>query len=50
MGLGPAAAVVDVLKRYEKAGATDICVRFAGTDQLPQLERFIRDVAPAFAG
>jgi alkanesulfonate monooxygenase SsuD/methylene tetrahydromethanopterin reductase-like flavin-dependent oxidoreductase (luciferase family) len=49
MGLGPAGAVVDVLKRYEVAGATDICVRFAGTDQLPQLERFIKDVAPAFA-
>jgi alkanesulfonate monooxygenase SsuD/methylene tetrahydromethanopterin reductase-like flavin-dependent oxidoreductase (luciferase family) len=48
MGLGPAAAVVDTLKRYEAAGVTDLCIRFAGTDQLPQLERFIRDVAPAF--
>jgi alkanesulfonate monooxygenase SsuD/methylene tetrahydromethanopterin reductase-like flavin-dependent oxidoreductase (luciferase family) len=49
MGLGPAAAVVNVLKRYEAAGVTDICIRFAGADQLPQLERFIEDVAPAFA-
>ena len=50
MGLGPAAAVVETLKRYEAAGATDLCIRFAGTDQVPQLERFIGDVAPAFAG
>jgi alkanesulfonate monooxygenase SsuD/methylene tetrahydromethanopterin reductase-like flavin-dependent oxidoreductase (luciferase family) len=49
MGLGTPAAVVDTLKRYEAAGVTDLCIRFAGTDQLPQLERFIRDVAPAFA-
>jgi hypothetical protein len=48
MGLGPAAAVVETLKRYEAAGVTDLCVRFAGTDQLPQLEQFIQDVAPAF--
>jgi alkanesulfonate monooxygenase SsuD/methylene tetrahydromethanopterin reductase-like flavin-dependent oxidoreductase (luciferase family) len=49
MGLGPPAAVVETLQRYEKAGVTDICIRFAGTDQLSQLERFIQDVAPAFA-
>jgi len=49
MGLGPAASVVETLKRYEAAGVTDLCVRFAGTDQLAQLERFVRDVAPAFA-
>jgi alkanesulfonate monooxygenase SsuD/methylene tetrahydromethanopterin reductase-like flavin-dependent oxidoreductase (luciferase family) len=49
MGLGAPSAVIDALKRYEAAGVTDICVRFAGTDQLPQLERFIRDVVPAFA-
>jgi alkanesulfonate monooxygenase SsuD/methylene tetrahydromethanopterin reductase-like flavin-dependent oxidoreductase (luciferase family) len=48
MGLGPAAAVADVLKRYEEAGVTDLCIRFAGTDQLAQLERFISDVTPAF--
>jgi len=49
MGLGPAAAVIDTLKRYEAAGVTDLCVRFAGADQIPQLEQFIRDVVPAFA-
>jgi alkanesulfonate monooxygenase SsuD/methylene tetrahydromethanopterin reductase-like flavin-dependent oxidoreductase (luciferase family) len=48
MGLGPAAAVVETLKRYEAAGVTDLCVRFAGTDQVAQLEQFIRNVAPAF--
>ena len=48
MGLGAPSAVIDTLKLYEAAGVTDVCIRFAGTDQLPQLERFIRDVAPAF--
>lgn len=49
MGLGPAASVIETLKRYEAAGVTDMCIRFAGLDQVPQLERFIREVAPAFA-
>ena len=44
-----AAAVIDTLKRYETAGVTDLCVRFAGNDQIPQLEQFIREVVPAFA-
>jgi alkanesulfonate monooxygenase SsuD/methylene tetrahydromethanopterin reductase-like flavin-dependent oxidoreductase (luciferase family) len=48
MGLGPAAAVVETLKRYEAAGVTDLCIRFAGADQLAQLDLFVRDVAPAF--
>ncbi|MBI3055513.1 MAG: LLM class flavin-dependent oxidoreductase [Betaproteobacteria bacterium] len=48
MGLGPAAKVVETLKLYEAAGVTDLCVRFAGTDQIAQLEQFIHDVAPAF--
>ncbi len=48
MGLGPAARVVETLKLYEAAGVTDLCVRFAGIDQIAQLEQFIRDVAPAF--
>lgn len=48
MGLGPAAAVIDALKRYEAAGVTDLCIRFAGADQIAQLEQFVRDVAPAF--
>lgn len=49
MGLGAPAAVVETLRRYEAAGVSDLCIRFAGTDPLPQLERFIRDVVPAFA-
>ena len=47
MGLGPAAAVIDVLKRYEAAGVTDLCVRLVGDDQVAQLEQFIADVLPA---
>ena len=46
MGLGPAGAVIETLKRYEEAGVTDLCIRFAGTDQVPQLERFIAGRAP----
>ena len=49
MGLGAPGAVIETLKRYEAAGVTDLCIRFAATDTLPQLERFIRDVLPAFA-
>jgi len=48
MGLGAPAAVVETLKRYEAAGVSDLCIRFAGTDQLAQLERFVEEVAPAF--
>jgi alkanesulfonate monooxygenase SsuD/methylene tetrahydromethanopterin reductase-like flavin-dependent oxidoreductase (luciferase family) len=47
MGLGPAEAVVAALRRYADAGATDLCIRFIGDDQLPQLERFTREVLPA---
>jgi alkanesulfonate monooxygenase SsuD/methylene tetrahydromethanopterin reductase-like flavin-dependent oxidoreductase (luciferase family) len=49
MGLGPPPAVIETLKRYEAAGVTDLCMRFAGTDQVAQLEQFIRHVAPAFS-
>jgi alkanesulfonate monooxygenase SsuD/methylene tetrahydromethanopterin reductase-like flavin-dependent oxidoreductase (luciferase family) len=49
MGLGPAASVIDTLGRYAAAGVTDLCIRFAGTDQIAQVERFVREVAPAFA-
>ena len=49
MGLGAPGAVIETLKRYESVGVTDLCIRFAGTDQLPQLERFVREVLPAFA-
>lgn len=50
MGLGPASAVVDALRRYQEAGVTDLCVRFAGLDQQAQLDQFIEQVLPAFAG
>jgi alkanesulfonate monooxygenase SsuD/methylene tetrahydromethanopterin reductase-like flavin-dependent oxidoreductase (luciferase family) len=49
MGLGPASAVIDTLKRYEAAGVSDLCIRLVGTDQRAQLEQFIEQVAPAFA-
>ena len=48
MGLGAPGSVIETLKRYEAAGVTDLCIRFAGTDQLAQLERFAREVLPAF--
>jgi hypothetical protein len=47
MGLGPASAVIDVMKRYEAAGVTDLCVRLVGEDQVAQLQQFIREVLPA---
>ena len=47
MGLGPAPEVIRSLRRYAEAGVTDLCVRFVGEDQMPQLERFTREVLPA---
>jgi alkanesulfonate monooxygenase SsuD/methylene tetrahydromethanopterin reductase-like flavin-dependent oxidoreductase (luciferase family) len=47
MGLGPAPEVIASLRRYAEAGVTDLCVRFVGEDQMPQLERFTREVLPA---
>jgi alkanesulfonate monooxygenase SsuD/methylene tetrahydromethanopterin reductase-like flavin-dependent oxidoreductase (luciferase family) len=49
MGLGPADAVIATLRRYADAGATDLCIRFVGDDQMAQLERFTDQVLPAFA-
>ena len=46
MGLGPAAAVADVLRRYQAAGVTDLCIRLVGDDQVAQLEQLIREVVP----
>ena len=48
VGLGPPDVVISALKAYEEAGVTDVCVRFAGEGQLAQLERFTREVLPAF--
>jgi alkanesulfonate monooxygenase SsuD/methylene tetrahydromethanopterin reductase-like flavin-dependent oxidoreductase (luciferase family) len=47
MGLGPAPEVIKTLRRYAEVGVTDLCVRFVGDDQMPQLERFTREVLPA---
>jgi alkanesulfonate monooxygenase SsuD/methylene tetrahydromethanopterin reductase-like flavin-dependent oxidoreductase (luciferase family) len=47
MGLGPADAVVTALQRYAAFGVTDLCIRFVGDDQLPQMERFTAEVLPA---
>ena len=47
MGLGPAEAVVTALQRYAAFGVTDLCIRFAGDDQLAQMERFTAEVLPA---
>ena len=47
MGLGPAEAVVDALRRYAAFGVTDLCLRFVGDDQLAQMERFTAEVLPA---
>lgn len=47
MGLGPAAAVIDVIQRYAAAGVSDLCVRLVGEDQVAQLQQFIAEVLPA---
>ena len=47
--MGPS-LVIDTLKRYKAAGVTDLCIRFAGADQIPQLEQFIHEVVSAFIG
>ncbi len=47
MGLGPADAVIEALQRYAAAGATDLCLRFVGGNQLAQLEEFTAKVLPA---
>ena len=48
MGLGPADEVIAALKRFKDVGVTDLCIRFSGEDQREQLERFSREVLPAF--
>ena len=50
MGLGPADVVIAALQRYAAAGVTDLCLRFIGDDQAAQVERFTREVLPAFRG
>ena len=45
---GPADVVISMLRQYEAAGVTDVCIRFSGEDQREQLARFSREVLPAF--
>ena len=46
MGLGPAAAVADVIQRYRTAGVSDLCIRLVGENQVAQMERFVAEVLP----
>jgi alkanesulfonate monooxygenase SsuD/methylene tetrahydromethanopterin reductase-like flavin-dependent oxidoreductase (luciferase family) len=46
LAIGSAADVVVALSSYLEAGVTDLIVRFAGPDQLEELERFTADVKP----
>jgi hypothetical protein len=46
MGLGPAQVVAEAIARYAASGATDLCVRFVGNDQLEQMDRFTAEVLP----
>jgi hypothetical protein len=48
MGLGPASTVIDMIKRYETAGVTDLCIRLVGDDVVAQLEQFIKEVVPTY--
>ena len=48
--IGDAATVGEVLERYAEAGVSDVCIRFAGDDQLAQLDLFSSEVLPAFTG
>ncbi len=48
MGLGPAEVASAMIEQYAAAGVTDLCIRFTGEDQRQQLERFSREVLPAF--
>jgi alkanesulfonate monooxygenase SsuD/methylene tetrahydromethanopterin reductase-like flavin-dependent oxidoreductase (luciferase family) len=47
---GPPSFIIDQIGRYLDAGATTPIIRFTSFDQQDQLERFLVEVAPAFAG
>jgi alkanesulfonate monooxygenase SsuD/methylene tetrahydromethanopterin reductase-like flavin-dependent oxidoreductase (luciferase family) len=47
LAIGGAGDVVEALNRYLEAGVTDLIVRFAGPDQMDELERFTAEVKPA---
>lgn len=48
LAFGPPSAVVDSIGRFLDAGCTTPVLRFAGADQLGQLERCVTEVLPAF--
>ncbi len=47
---GPPEQVFAKINRFVEAGLTTPVLRFSSLDQLGQLERFIREVLPAFEG
>jgi alkanesulfonate monooxygenase SsuD/methylene tetrahydromethanopterin reductase-like flavin-dependent oxidoreductase (luciferase family) len=49
LAAGSPAAVADKIETFLAAGCTTPIVRFTSPDQRGQLERFLADVAPAFA-
>lgn len=48
LAFGPPDRVVEKINAFLDAGCTTPVVRFTALDQVGQLERFLRDVAPAF--
>jgi hypothetical protein len=44
---GPPAAVAEKIRSFLEAGCTMPILRFTSIDQAGQIERFVRDVAPA---
>jgi len=49
LAAGPPAAVADKIQTFLEAGCTTPILRFTSPDQRGQLDRFLSDVAPAFA-
>lgn len=48
LAYGPPGAVIEKMNEFIDAGCSTLVVRFTSNDQHVQLERFSRDVAPAF--
>jgi alkanesulfonate monooxygenase SsuD/methylene tetrahydromethanopterin reductase-like flavin-dependent oxidoreductase (luciferase family) len=49
LAAGPPAAVAERIDQYVDAGCTTVIVRFAGVDQVRQLEEFRERIEPLFA-
>jgi alkanesulfonate monooxygenase SsuD/methylene tetrahydromethanopterin reductase-like flavin-dependent oxidoreductase (luciferase family) len=49
LAAGPPAAVIDKIATFLEAGCTTPIIRFTSPDQRGQLDRFLDEVAPAFA-